>query len=102
MRDKAKAALNKGIALMVTEFGTTDASGDGDVNQNETNLWFSFLDDNKISWCNWSIADKTESSACLMPGASATGSWALNQLTSSGFYIRTEMKAKNQIGRAHV
>ncbi len=95
LRDKAANALSKGVALMVTEYGTTDATGDGDVNMNETNLWYSFLDQNKISWCNWSIADKTESSAALTPGASSTGGWPSNTLTLSGSFVRSEMKTKN-------
>ena len=80
---------------MVTEFGTTDASGDGFVNKEETNLWLAFMDENKLSWCNWSVADKSESSAALVPGSADTGGWLLNQLTTSGFYIRAEMKDKN-------
>jgi endoglucanase len=95
IRDKAKAAMNKGIALMVTEFGTTDASGDGAVDQTETTLWWQFLDENKISWCNWSIADKVEGSAALKPGASANGSWTAENLTTSGTFIRNELRNKN-------
>lgn len=95
LRDKAKIALNKGVALMVTEFGTTDASGDGAVNQTETNTWWAFLDENKISWCNWSLADKVEGSAALRPNASVSGGWTVAQLTESGYFIRNEVKTKN-------
>lgn len=95
LRDKAKAALNKGVALMVTEFGTTDASGDGTVNTSETITWWTFLDENSISWCNWSLADKAEGSASLKSGASISGGWTTSQLTESGFFIRKEMKIKN-------
>jgi len=97
LRDKAKAALNKGVALMVTEFGTTDATGDGNVNKEETLTWWKFLDDNKLSWCNWSVADKKESSAVLKPGASATGGWTDNQLTESGQFVRQQIREKNLI-----
>lgn len=95
LRDKATAALNKGVALMVTEFGTTDASGDGAVNKTETATWWKFLDDNNLSWCNWSVADKVEASAVLKPGASATGGWSETQLTESGLFVRKEIKDKN-------
>lgn len=95
LRDKAQNALNKGIALMVTEFGTTDASGDGMVNKDETAKWWAFLDENKISACNWSITDKTEGSAALRAGASGSGDWTVSQITESGLLVRTEMKAKN-------
>ncbi|MEI6086456.1 MAG: glycoside hydrolase family 5 protein [Bacteroidota bacterium] len=95
LRDKAKLALDKGIALMVTEYGTTDATGDGFVNQSETNLWYNFLDANKLSWCNWSLADKTESSAALFSGSSISGNWMNTQLTTSGSFVRQEMRNKN-------
>ncbi|HYF69429.1 MAG TPA: glycoside hydrolase family 5 protein [Ohtaekwangia sp.] len=95
LRDKAKRAMDKGIALMVTEFGTTDATGDGLVNKEETRLWFDFIEDHNLSWCNWSIADKVESSAALKPNASATGHWTEDQLTESGAFIRNEILAKN-------
>ena len=95
LRDKAKIALDKGIALFVTEYGTTDATGDGVVNQDETNLWYNFLDTNKISSCNWSIADKAESSAALFSGSSPMGNWMSNQLTISGTFVRQEIRNKN-------
>lgn len=95
LRDKATIALNKGLALMVTEYGTTDATGDGNVNQTETNLWFSFLDEHKISLCNWSIADKAEASAALLLNSSPSGGWPLNSLTISGQYVRNEIRSKN-------
>ncbi len=95
LRDKAKIAMDKGIALLVTEYGTTDATGDGVVNENETNTWYTFLDANKISWCNWSIADKAESSAALFLGTSSDGNWMNYQLTTSGSFVRLEMRNKN-------
>jgi len=95
LRDNAAKALNKGIALMVTEFGTCEASGNGFLDETETKLWWKFLDDNKISWANWSIADKQESTAALKPGASPTGQWPESQVTPSGLVVRKELQAKN-------
>jgi endoglucanase len=95
LRTKAENALKKGVALMVTEWGTTLASGDGDVFKTETNTWWKFCDDNGISWLDWSIADKVEGSAALRPGASATGNWTDANITESGKFVRAELKAKN-------
>lgn len=95
LRDVATAALNNGVALMVTEFGTTEASGNGKVDEEETRKWWQFLDDNQISWCNWSIADKKETSAALRPGASADGGWANDVITPSGLLVREELRRKN-------
>ncbi|AHM63566.1 cellulase [Flammeovirgaceae bacterium 311] len=95
LRDAAKRALDLGAALFVTEYGTTDASGDGFVNEAESKLWWAFLDQHKISHLNWSVADKLESSAALKPGASATGGWPLTELTQSGKLVRSEIRTKN-------
>ncbi|APQ18437.1 glycoside hydrolase [Maribacter hydrothermalis] len=95
LRDIAQQALDNNIALFVTEFGTTDYSGDGFIDAEETNTWWTFLDENKISWCNWSIADKEENSAALLPNASSTGQWNTTNLTQSGLMVRKELKSKN-------
>lgn len=95
LRDKAKIALDKGVALMVTEYGTTEATGNGNLNLPETDLWYKFLDDNKISSCNWSIADKAETSSALPLNASSSGGWPWYLLTASGQYVRNEMRLKN-------
>ena len=80
---------------MVTEFGTTNSTGNGDLYLAETESWLTFLDENKISWCNWSVADKAEDSAALLPGSSGAGGWTSSQLTESGSFIRSEIRADN-------
>lgn len=95
LRDIAKTALVAGIPLFVTEYGITEYTGDGFVDEVEARVWWNFLDDNKISWCNWSIADKEESSAAVKPGASGTGGWPLDMLTQSGRFVREEIRSKN-------
>ncbi len=94
IRSRAQKALNNGLPLFVTEFGTCLASGDGFMDTTETNKWFDFLDKNNISWCNWSIADKKETSAALNPGARNYGKWRRNKISPSGFYIRSKLRTK--------
>jgi endoglucanase len=94
LREIARKALNNGVALMVTEFGLSEASGNGKLDLEETRKWWQFLDENHISWCNWSIADKQEASAALKPGASATGGWPDDKLTPSGAFVRDELRRK--------
>ncbi|MFD2570767.1 cellulase family glycosylhydrolase [Spirosoma soli] len=97
LRDKAQSALNRNRALFVTEYGTTGASGDGTVNETETKAWWAFLDQNKVSHANWSVADIGESSAALQSGASPDGGWSLSQIKPSGQLVRTELRAKNPL-----
>ncbi|SHH05068.1 carbohydrate-binding protein [Massilia sp. CF038] len=84
LRDWANTAMQNGIALFVTEWGSVDASGDGAVNAGETAAWVDFMKKNNISNANWALNDKAEGASALVPGASATGGWAANQLTASG------------------
>jgi endoglucanase len=77
---------------MVTEYGTTEASGDGDVYEEDTKLWWQFMDEHHLSGCNWSVADKNESSAALQPGSSATGKWDKSSVTHSGTFVRAMLR----------
>lgn len=95
LRDEAKKALDMGIALFVTEYGTCDASGNSNFSPEETALWYAFMDEHKLSYCNWSIADKAETASALVPGASPFGGWADYDLTPSGQLVRADMILKN-------
>jgi endoglucanase len=91
LRDKANTALNKGLALFVTEWGTCDASGAGGVDANESTVWMNYLNDKKISWANWSLFNKDEAASALTPGAGSNGGWQDNQLTTSGKFVKQKM-----------
>ena len=44
--------------VFITEWGTTTADGKGDANTGESSNWTSFMEQNKISNCNWSLRQK--------------------------------------------
>lgn len=91
-RQKAQTAINNGLPIFVSEFGTCEYTGDGAYDFAETDAWLSFLDTNKISWCNWSLNDKAEAASALVPGASTSGGWPDSQLTQSGIYVRSKTR----------
>ncbi len=88
LRDRVDYALNKGVGIFATEWGTSDASGNGGPFLNESKVWTDFLASRKISWANWSLADKNETSAALLPGADRKGGWPDSQLTASGKFVK--------------
>jgi endoglucanase len=94
LRNKALTAVNNGIALFVTEFGTCEHTGDGMIDYDESRIWWKFLNQHKISWCNWVIADHKQTSAALKPNASANGGWDSTMLTPSGKLVRLELRKK--------
>ena len=65
LRDEVSKALERKLPIIVSEFGTTDASGNGNVNTEETKNWINFLNEKSISYINWSFSYKDESSAIL-------------------------------------
>lgn len=93
LRDRAKTAINKGLTLFVTEFGLCEATGDGVLDKAETDLWMKFMDDNKISWANWSLFDKPEAASALKEGAAKGGAWTAGDLTESGAYVKEKIMA---------
>jgi endoglucanase len=95
LRERAKFALDHGVAIMITEYGTTDANGNGAVDEAETKRWWEFMDENDLSGCNWSVADKNESSAALKPSAAAEGGWKDDQISVSGLLVRSKHRVIN-------
>jgi len=92
LRDKAMVALNAGLALMVTEWGTCDASGDGALDLGSSGEWIAFMNQHHISHANWAVSDKVEAASALRPGASANGGWTNGDLTPSGNWIRNVLR----------
>ena len=80
LRDRANAALDDGIALFVTEWGSIGYS----LVDPEANKWMTWCFDNKISHCNWAVNDKEEEWSILVPGASTSGGWGNDDLTDAG------------------
>jgi endoglucanase len=92
LRDKAATAMNNGLALFVTEWGSVNADGNGGVNYGETNAWIDFMKKHNISNANWALDDAPEGSASLIAGASSTGGWANWDLTESGKQARETVR----------
>lgn len=95
-KDDAKAAMDKGIALFVTEWGTVDENGQGDVNYYQTDLWMDFLKENYISHANWAISDKPqpEGASVITDNAGIQG-LKTGQLTESGRKVKDIIKNWN-------
>jgi endoglucanase len=92
---KADTALELKLPLFVTEWGVGEANGDGEFNLAKTEKWINWMEAHKLSWANWNITDKKETTAILAPGAPVNGRWSAAQLTPAGAYIRQELNRLN-------
>lgn len=87
LRDRIDNALRAGLPIFISEWGTSAADGNGGVYLKESAQWLNFLEARGISWANWSLCDKNETSAALKSGTSANGVWTEANLTESGKFV---------------
>ncbi|MFB9275373.1 carbohydrate-binding domain-containing protein [Cohnella cellulosilytica] len=99
----ARYALENGVAIFATEWGTSEASGNNGPYLAEADVWLSFLNEHNVSWVNWSLTNKNETSAAFTPfvlGKSEATNldpgddklWSIPELTVSGEYVRARIK----------
>jgi endoglucanase len=92
LRNRVAGAMNSGIAIMVTEWGTMGSSGDGGINYRETAEWIKFMREKNISWMNWSLGNSGQTHSILKPWADSQGNWGENEISESGKLVRQYMK----------
>jgi endoglucanase len=92
LRDKCDYALKKNIPIFISESAGMEASGDGNLNDDEWNQWIEWAEKNKISWITWSISSKNETCSMLNTSASPTGNWTAQDLKESGIKTRALLK----------
>ncbi len=92
LRAIVKAAADAKLPIFSTEWGNSEYTGAGAICPGQTDTWLNLLDQYGISWVNWSLSDKGETSAALRSGASTNGGWSTSQLTESGNYVRNRMR----------
>ena len=85
LRQRAKEALDKGISLFVSEWGVSDASGNGGVFLDEAEKWVQFMNENNLSYVAWSLSNKDESSALLKPNTTEVND---ANLSEAGVFIK--------------
>lgn len=98
---RATAAMNSGNAVFISEWGTTSADGKGTANESATNEWLTFMDQNNISNCNWSLrqyrstVDNSEEGSAIFDGSeNLTTQEALNNAsyTASGTIVKNYLQ----------
>lgn len=81
-----------GLPVFVSEWGTSAADGSGGVYLEESRKWIDFMNEHGISRVNWSLCDKNESSAALVPGADADDGISMDELSESGKFVFEQFK----------
>ena len=69
--EHAIEAMNAGLSVFVSEWGTTTADGKGGI-AGDNDGWQNWMNENKLSWANWSASKIPEGSAAFSSGATKT------------------------------
>lgn len=89
LRNRFSNCYAKGLPVLVTEFGTCDASGNGGFNASQTRTWLNLLNSKKVGYINWSACGKGETASAFKSGTNlAAIKSGESQLTESGKLIR--------------
>ena len=87
LRQRLREAVAGGLPVFVSEWGTSRADGSGGVYLEESAVWLDLLDELGVSWANWSLCDKDETSAALRPGTTPDTVGDPAHLSASGAFV---------------
>lgn len=121
---KVRTALARGVAVFASEWGTSDCTGFHGPYLPQAGAFLDFLDQQGISWANWSISDKREASAAikslavhmqegrsdmtereslLIPtttGPAGYPIWGPDELSPGGAFVRQRLRSRAAAERA--
>lgn len=92
LREKLKIAHEKGLPIFVTEFGISDASGNGTISQEEGDKWIELLNSYNISWVCWNLSNKNETSAILNSNCNKTTGFQESDFSQQGKWLLKKLK----------
>lgn len=84
LRDLAQGAIDQGLPIFITEYGTDNIDEVNWVDEEESQLWWTWLDQNNLSYTNWAICDVNEASAALIADTPTSKVCDPDYLTESG------------------
>lgn len=94
LRDKVKKALDAGTPVFISEYSICDASGNGGIDYDEAEKWAEFTDANQLSYIQWNLANKEETSSLIKSGCDKTSSWTDEDLTKTGLWLKQRLSKK--------
>lgn len=101
---KGEKAMNAGLSVFVSEWGTANADGGGNPDQSRNKSWQDYMNKHKLSWANWSASYINEGTAAFQDGSNKNSL----QYTTSGNLVKgylatnptsyTACKAEEEVG----
>ena len=87
LRNKMVNAIEAGLPVFVSEYGISDASGNGTIDKNQGNKWVETMNKYGVSYIAWNLSNKAESSSIINSSSNKTSGFTETDLTSSGKWL---------------
>ena len=89
LRDRTDEAIKKGLPVFISECAGMEATGDGPLDNTEWEAFVRWMDEKKLSWIGWSVADKKETCSVLERSADSNGNWTEADIKEWGRLIKS-------------
>lgn len=100
LRDRMNQAIDAGLPIFVSEFGTCDASGNGAFDEEQSNEWIKALDARGVSYITWNLSNKNETSSIFADGCSKTSGFSEEDLSRNGKWVYKLLSGKEKFAAA--
>ncbi len=84
LREKMIKALELELPIFVSEFGISDYSGNGEINEKQGEIWLDLLESKGIGYVAWNLSNKDESSALIRSDVENLSDWSKSDLKKWG------------------
>lgn len=84
IREKLVTAHEKGLPVIISEFGICDASGNGGINYDEASKWMTLLNQYSVSYVMWNLSNKSETSAMIQSWCNKSSGFTYDELSDAG------------------
>jgi len=101
-RSNSNTALSAGVPVFASEWGTVDAYGKGGPNASSSRDWMTWMDNNKVSSCYWSVSNLGEGASMWDTTKYAQYGMSVDALSESGklFYEYMGGNGKTTLGKS--
>lgn len=81
-------ALKNDLAVFISEWGLSPEKGSAEIDLKKGREFLDFLDQNNISWINWSLSNKDEPYSFIRYDIDKLSKWNDDELTPVGKFIK--------------
>ncbi len=87
-------ALAAGVPVFVSECSICAADGSGQIDYDSAAAWLDVMNQNGVSYIEWNLSNKAETSAILQPGCAKLSGWTDADLTETGLWFKKAFTAQ--------